>query len=304
MHRLAGWLVLGLFLPGCSFLGLGGGSDKAEPEEVQEPAHHEDPAAKVDGRLGAIERNQDMLNKRTQQTEAALADVRSQMEGIRGQIALGKSDGSSIAPLSSQRIERREPEVDVDARAVELMTRLKKDGKRESVVTGVAQELSALGPDGVSRFVTAMRDRDFTTAQTIQGVLEQCTPKAACGPVQKGLADSTIRVRCIQILGELKDDSAVPDLVGYLDDPNPETKFYAADTLVRLEYKEAVPTLIDALGGTDDAKCAISFKTLSAVTGQTFGYRFFDSAEKREASAKLWAAWWKAEGKHFEFGIH
>lgn len=303
MLRLAGPLVCVIALTGCSYLGLGGGSDAPEPEPVAEaPARADDAVAKVDGRVSAVERNQDILNKRTQEMQATLSDLRSQMEGIRGEIALARSSGPGVVPLTSTKFERPEPKVDVDSRVVELLTRLKKDGKRDSVVTGVAQEVCALGPEGVEKFVGAMRDRDPNTAQAIQRVLEQTNPAVSLGAIKKGLSDPAIRLRCIQIMGEMKDDSVVPDLVQFMDDPNLDVRFYAADCLVKMEYKEAIPILIEALSGTEESHCAIAFRTLSDVTGQTFGYRFYDATEKREASARLWNAWWKAEGKHFEFG--
>lgn len=303
MLRLAGSVAFALALTGCSYLGLGGGGDAPEPEEVaQPPKRAEEAVAKVDGRVSALERNQDLLNKRTQEMQSALSDIRSQMEGIRGELALVRSGGSGVVPLASTRYEKAEPKVDIDARVVELLTRLKKDGKRDSVVTGIAQEVAALGPEGVQKFVGAMRDRDPNTAQAIQRVLEQTNPKVALPAIKKGLSDPDVRLRCIQILGEMRDDSVVPDLVEFLDDPNLDVRFYAADGLVKMEYKEAIPILIEALSGTEESHCAIAFRTLSDATGQTFGYRFYDPQEKREASARLWNAWWKAEGKRFEFG--
>lgn len=303
MLRLTGPLVCALVLTGCSYLGLGRASDTSEPEPVAEaPKRTDDAVARLDGRVSAIERNQDLLNKRTQEMQATLADMRSQMEGIRGELALARSASADVVSLSSPRHERIGPQVDVDTRVVELLTRLKKDGKRDSVVTGIAQEVCALGQEGVEKFVGAMRDRDTNTAQAIQRVLEQTNPKVSLPAIKKGLSDPVVRLRCIQILGEMKDDSVVPDLVEYMEDPNPEIRFYAANSLVKLEYKEAIPILIEALSGTEETHRAIAFRTLSDATGQTFGYRFYDSQEKREASARLWNAWWKAEGKRFDFG--
>lgn len=304
MLRTAASLVCALALTGCSYLGLGG-SDGTEPEDVKEaPSKDKAATVKADGRIDAIERNQDVLNKRTQQQDGAIADLRAQIEGIRGEIALARAGGNGsggVVPLATSRYGKAEPQVDVDARVSELIARLKKDGKREAVVTGVAQEVCALGAEGVEKLVGAMRDRDAAVANAIQRALEQIDPKVSLGPIKKGLTDPAVRVRCLQVLGEIKDDSVVPDLVGYLEDADAEVRFYAADTLAKMQYKDAVPVLIEALPGDDETHRAIAARTLADATGQTFGYRFYDPPEKREASTRLWTAWWKAEGRRFDF---
>ena len=105
----------------------------------------------------------------------------------------------------------------------------------------------------------------------------------------------------IKILGNLGDPIAIPSLSNFLTDKSLDLRFYAADSLVKLKEKKAIPTLIDYLKGSDTAKSAIACDTLRQKTGQKLPFPFFGSKEEREKSAAAWEQWWKEKGDRFEF---
>ena len=76
--------------------------------------------------------------------------------------------------------------------------------------------------------------------------------------------------------------------------------FWATDTAGR------VPALVDAAGQNDDATLAelvhalsdedpavrlFAIQALNQRTGQTLGYRYYDSAERRRDATRQWHAW-------------
>lgn len=79
-----------------------------------------------------------------------------------------------------------------------------------------------------------------------------------------------IRRMCAIGLGNLGDKSQGPNLIDALSDGDPGVRRYAAEALVKLDYKPAIPVLLMALeanvAGAHLARC------LAILSGQNFGF--------------------------------
>src|SRR5947209_6868692 len=85
---------------------------------------------------------------------------------------------------------------------------------------------------------------------------------AACGctphdPQRIGATDPTNNIPAIQQAAREKDRQAIPGLVQQLDSDDPAVRFYAIEALRKL-------------------------------TGETFGYRFYDDTEQRRPAVARW----------------
>ena len=85
---------------------------------------------------------------------------------------------------------------------------------------------------------------------------------AACGcsprePQRIGATDPTANIPAIQEAARENDRAAIPQLVRQLESDDPAVRFYAIEALQRL-------------------------------TGETFGYRFYDDADERRPAVERW----------------
>lgn len=79
-------------------------------------------------------------------------------------------------------------------------------------------------------------------------------------PLRVTSDDVRIKVLAIQRAVEAGDRSVIPQLVKDLDNDDPAVRFYASEGLERL-------------------------------TGETFGYRYYDERLERQPAVKRWQAW-------------
>ena len=74
-------------------------------------------------------------------------------------------------------------------------------------------------------------------------------------------------------------------------DPDPSVKIPAYKKAVRERDDDAAPQLVADLESDDPAVRLFAIEALERVTGETFGYRYFDDEEDRRASVAKWQAW-------------
>jgi hypothetical protein len=76
-------------------------------------------------------------------------------------------------------------------------------------------------------------------------------------------------------------------------DPDPSVKIPAYKKAVRERDRDAAPQLVADLESDDPAVRLFAIEALQIVTGETFGYRYFDDEEDRRVSVAKWQAWLK-----------
>ena len=95
------------------------------------------------------------------------------------------------------------------------------------------------------------------------GLLAGC--EAPRGPVSINSDDPDLKVQAIKRAGDRRDEDHLPELVRDLDDADPAIRFYASAALRR-------------------------------VTGDAFGYHYYDDEEARKPAVARWRAWLAAQG--------
>lgn len=74
-------------------------------------------------------------------------------------------------------------------------------------------------------------------------------------------------------------------------DPDPSVKIPAIEKAVREKDQKAVPQLVKDLDSDDPAVRFYANHALEMLTGQNFGYRYFDDESLREPAAQKWRQW-------------
>jgi hypothetical protein len=100
-------------------------------------------------------------------------------------------------------------------------------------------------------------------------VLAVCLIVGACSPREDrsiGAVDPLNSIPAIQDAARTKDRHAIPALVRQLDSDDPALRFYA-------------------------------IQALRDLTGQIFGYHYFDSAEERRPAVHAWQEWMRKNVK-------
>ena len=80
-----------------------------------------------------------------------------------------------------------------------------------------------------------------------------------------------------------------PPLV--VTDPDPSVKIPAIEKAVRLKDRGALPQLVKDLDSDDPAVRFYANHALEQLTGQNFGYRYFDDESRREPASQKWRQW-------------
>jgi hypothetical protein len=73
--------------------------------------------------------------------------------------------------------------------------------------------------------------------------------------------------------------------------PDPAVKIPAIQKAVRQRDQSAVPQLVKDLDSDDPAVRMYANHGLQQLTGQDFGYKYFDDDDQREAAAERWRQW-------------
>jgi hypothetical protein len=73
--------------------------------------------------------------------------------------------------------------------------------------------------------------------------------------------------------------------------PDPSVKIPAIKQAVRQGDADVVPQLVKDLDSDDPAVRLYAIEALERLTGQTFGYRYFDDERERAPALKRWQEW-------------
>lgn len=74
-------------------------------------------------------------------------------------------------------------------------------------------------------------------------------------------------------------------------DSDPAEKAPAIEIAVRNRDRRVIPQLVKDLENEDSAIRFYAIDGLRALTGENFGYRFFDDEEQRRPAVKRWQDW-------------
>ena len=77
-------------------------------------------------------------------------------------------------------------------------------------------------------------------------------------------------------------------------DPDPAVKIPAYKKAVRQKDRDAVRQLVTDLESDDPAVRLYASNALRRLTGETFGYRYYDGDERRQAAVGRWRRWLEA----------
>jgi hypothetical protein len=78
-----------------------------------------------------------------------------------------------------------------------------------------------------------------------------------------------------------------------VSDPDPSVKIPADTAAVEKHDQTVVPQLITDLRSDDPAVRLYAIEALHRLTGQNFGYRYYDCDEERAAAVERWQDWFK-----------
>lgn len=74
-------------------------------------------------------------------------------------------------------------------------------------------------------------------------------------------------------------------------DPDPSVKIPAYKKAVRKKDRDAVRQLVADLESDDPAVRLYAVSALRRLTGENFGYRYYDGDEQRQAAVNRWRQW-------------
>jgi len=74
-------------------------------------------------------------------------------------------------------------------------------------------------------------------------------------------------------------------------DEDPADKIPAIKEATRTHNKAAIPQLVADLDSDDPAVRMYAIDALQMLTGETFGYRYYDNDEARKPSVAKWKQW-------------
>ena len=87
-----------------------------------------------------------------------------------------------------------------------------------------------------------------------------------------------------------------PDLLTYLESPDPAERAWAVSEICRTRDPAGLPAVVERLRDEDGGIRMMAFGGLKGWTGQDHGYRPFAPETEREAAVKRWEAWLEAGG--------
>jgi HEAT repeat protein len=99
-----------------------------------------------------------------------------------------------------------------------------------------------------------------------------------------------IRRMCAIGIGRIGDRNQGPNLQDALGDADPGVRRYAAEALVKLDYKPAIPYLLMALEG--NAAGAYIDRCLRMLSGQDFGFDWRANEMARKEAVERGFRWW------------
>jgi hypothetical protein len=76
-----------------------------------------------------------------------------------------------------------------------------------------------------------------------------------------------------------------------LDDDDPISKIPAIKASARLKDPSAAAALVESLDDDDPAVRFYAIRALTELTGETFGYRYYDDDLERRPALERWRQW-------------
>ncbi|HEX4795004.1 MAG TPA: hypothetical protein VH370_14480 [Humisphaera sp.] len=76
-----------------------------------------------------------------------------------------------------------------------------------------------------------------------------------------------------------------------VSDPDPADKIPAMKEAAQTHNQRAIPQMVADLDSDDPAVRLYSIDALQKLTGQTFGYRYYDDDEARKPAVAKWKQW-------------
>src|SRR5437588_9017103 len=73
-----------------------------------------------------------------------------------------------------------------------------------------------------------------------------------------------------------------------IGDPDPDSNIPAMESAARARDERAVGPLVQQLNNDDPAVRFYAIESLHRLTGQTFGYRYYDYEDERKIAALRW----------------
>lgn len=171
----------------------------------------------------------------------------------------------------------------------------------EVALPKATKELREYGKPAIVALVRQLKDKDINIVRRIELVFAKLAPSEVIPVLSESLMQPDIRNSAARILGDINDSSAVIPLVERIKDKDNDFVFSVAEALVSLKDRRGIPVLIENLKSDNSSRRALAFDTLSKITGLTFEYKPYLSAEERLNAVKDWENWWFKEGDRFEF---
>ena len=111
--------------------------------------------------------------------------------------------------------------------------------------------------------------------------------------IRRGALTSSI----VGVMGIAVAACSAPRTPLVLSNPDPSGKIPAIKLSVQRGEKAAAPQLIKDLESDDPAVRFYAIQGLERLTGETFGYRYYDDERERRPALEKWQAWlrgWEA----------
>ncbi len=98
---------------------------------------------------------------------------------------------------------------------------------------------------------------------------------------------TVIRLSILMIIGSLV-SCGQPGTSGGFDSPMPAARLHALSEAARTGDRSDIKRIVELLDSDDAAVRLLAISTLERLTGETFGYRHYDSRWEREDSIQKW----------------
>jgi hypothetical protein len=89
-----------------------------------------------------------------------------------------------------------------------------------------------------------------------------------------------------------------PPPVKSLDNPDPSGKIPAIKAAADRHDRRAVPDLIQDLDDDDPAVRFYAALGLERITGDNFGYHYYDDVDQRQPAIRRWQKWWEEQSRN------
>lgn len=83
------------------------------------------------------------------------------------------------------------------------------------------------------------------------------------------------------------------DLPRQLQDKDPQVRIRAIAHAAEIKDDKSVPYLVECLASDESDVRFFAFIALQKITGQTMGYRYYESTESRNEAIRRWREWAK-----------